>query len=135
MMVCIICQDSGSEPLQKNTSCSCKYNIHSSCWIDYVHSRTTVICPLCRKDLTKKTSAKTNSTIPYSSQLRTHSEETGQQITYQEFVEIIHSNQRLHETPPQVSPNSNNTTNNKIFKLILGLGIIAVIIILIVVLV
>ena len=49
-MECIICQDDTSESLQDNTLCDCKYKIHASCWIDYVHSKTTVTCLLCRSE-------------------------------------------------------------------------------------
>ena len=49
-MECIICQDDTSEYLQDNTFCDCKYKIHASCWIDYVHSKTTVTCLICRKE-------------------------------------------------------------------------------------
>ena len=49
-MECIICQDITSETLQDNTLCDCKYKIHASCWIDYVHSKTTVTCLICRKE-------------------------------------------------------------------------------------
>ena len=49
-MECIICQDDTSESLQDNTFCDCKYKIHASCWIDYVHSKTTVTCLICRKE-------------------------------------------------------------------------------------
>jgi len=49
-MECIICQDTTFEPLQDNTLCECKYKIHASCWIDYVHSKTTVTCLLCRSE-------------------------------------------------------------------------------------
>ena len=49
-MECIICQDDKSEPLHDNIFCTCKYKIHTSCWIDYVHSKTTVTCLMCRKE-------------------------------------------------------------------------------------
>ena len=49
-MECIICQDDNSEYLQDNTSCDCKYKVHASCWIDYVHSKTNVTCLICRKE-------------------------------------------------------------------------------------
>ena len=49
-MECIICQDDTSESLQDNTLCDCKYKVHPSCWIDYVHSKTTVTCLICRKE-------------------------------------------------------------------------------------
>lgn len=152
-MECIICQDTGSEPVQDNTTCSCKYKRHSSCWIDYVHSRDKVICPLCRKDLTIKETPKTKSTIhtplrqsipiastPYAPQLRTIPEETGQQITYQEFVNTVQQYNSTHTTievrpsiqPPQPLPKK-ATRGEQIAKIIIiGAIIIAVIIFIIV---
>ena len=113
-MECIICQDSGAEPLQDNTACSCKYKRHTSCWIDYVHSSTNLKCLMCRKDLSVKQTPKTKSSlttplrqatsIPYSPQL-SPVEETGQQITYQEFVDIVaQSNSYEQETVVEVRP-------------------------------
>jgi hypothetical protein len=151
-MDCIICQDTGSEPLQENTSCTCKYKRHISCWIDYVHSRSKVICPLCRKDLTVKPTPKTKPTastplrqpapvqpIPYTPQLRTIPEENGRQITYQEFCEIVHQNnqQTLQNVVIQVNNTTQVNTNNnqekgkKLMKLVFILCVIAVIITLI----
>ena len=72
-MECLICKDSGQEPLQENTSCPCKYNRHTSCWIDYVHSKSKIRCPLCRTDLSVK--AKYIPKMPYTPQLRTIPEE------------------------------------------------------------
>ncbi len=151
-MECIICQDTGSEPLQDNTSCTCKYKRHISCWIDYVHSRQKVICPLCRKDLTVKAAPKTKSTLhtpltqsvpaqplPYTPQLRTIPEETGRQITYQEFCDIVHqSNQQQQQTvviqvnsTTRVSTNNNQDRASKFLKIALLLGILAAVITLI----
>jgi|LakMenEpi03Aug12_release.lakeMendotaPanAssembly.Ray.scaffolds.fasta_scaffold514640_2 hypothetical protein len=151
-MDCIICQDTGSEPLQENTSCTCKYKRHISCWIDYVHSRPKVICPLCRKDLAVKSTPKTKSTIhtplrqaapvqttPYTPQLRTIPEENGRQITYQEFCEIVHqNNQQVQQnvviqvnSTTQVTTNNNQTKANKLMKVVLGLCILAAVITLI----
>lgn len=151
-MECIICQDTGSEPLQDNTSCTCKYKRHISCWIDYVHSRQKVICPLCRKDLTVKATPKTKSTLhtplrqsapqpvqpPYTPQLRTIPEESGRQITYQEFCEIVHQNTQQAQNvviqvnnTTQVSTNNNQDKANKFFKIVLLLGILAAIVTLI----
>jgi hypothetical protein len=149
-MECIICQDTGSEPVQDNTTCSCKYKRHSSCWIDYVHSRDKVICPLCRKDLTAKKTPKTKSTIhtplrqsaptstqtPYTPQLRTIPEDTGRQITYQEFVDTVQQHNSTHTTievrpsiQPARAPPKQATKGEKIVKMIvMGLIIIAVIV-------
>ena len=109
-MECIICQDSGTEPLQDNTACSCKYKRHTTCWIDYVHSTTNLKCIMCRKDLSVKPTPKSKSptiapvTIPYSPQ-RTPDEETGQQITYQEFIDTVtQSNSYQHTRNIEVHP-------------------------------
>lgn len=142
-MECIICQDIGAEPLQDNTTCSCKYKRHSSCWIDYVHSREKVICPLCRKDLTVKQTPKTKSSIhtplrqaipsapsPYTPQLRTIPEDSGRQITYQEFVDTIHQYNTTHtvvEVRPSIQPippsPKESTKTEKIIKVIICVAI------------
>jgi hypothetical protein len=152
-MECIICQDIGSEPVQDNTTCSCKYKRHPSCWIDYVHSREKVICPLCRKDLTAKKTPKTKSSIntplrqsiptapptaPYAPQLRTIPEDSGRQITYQEFVDTIHQYNSTHTAievrpsiQPVVPPPKQSTKTEKIVKLVICAGILIAIITLI----
>ena len=142
-MECIICQDSGSEPLQENATCSCKYKCHSSCWIDYVHSKNTITCPLCRKDLTLKASPKPHSihtpliqpTAPPYAPLPQRTETTSQQISYQEFIDIIQHNTTQNtviEVRPPIQPQQPNPkdlpTSQKIAKLIIGLSILAVII-------
>jgi hypothetical protein len=53
-MECIICRETGPEPLLDNSICECKYKVHSSCWIDYVHTTTTVKCLLCRKEIQRQ---------------------------------------------------------------------------------
>jgi uncharacterized Zn finger protein (UPF0148 family) len=151
-MECIICQDTGLEPVQDNTTCSCKYKCHPSCWVDYVHSREKVICPLCRKDLTVKKTPKTKSsmntplrasapaiTTPYAPQLRTIPEDSGRQITYQEFVDTINNHMATHNTvievhqPPQrvANPQRIQTKGEKIAKLVVILGIIVAVVVLI----
>ncbi len=127
-MECIICQDSGYEPLQDNTACPCKYKRHASCWIDYVHSKPILDCPICRKNLTLKTVA------PYT--LRTIVEHTGRIITYQEFVDTIHQNTVIHMPSPtpistQNIPTSTPLTCNKFVKIFGLFGIIITVIILI----
>lgn len=147
-MQCIICQDTGLEPVQDNTTCSCKYKHHSSCWIDYVHSREKVICPLCRKDLTAKKTPKptihtplrqsltTTPTAPYTSEVRTSIEESSQ-ITYQEFVDTIqqyNSNTTIEFCPyiqSQPLHPKQSTKAEKIIKMIVCFGILVAVIVLI----
>jgi hypothetical protein len=148
-MNCIICQDSLSEYLQDNISCSCKYQYHIGCWIDYVHSREKVICPLCRKDLSVKQTSKTRPTLhtplrqstqlPYTPQLHTIPEELGQQITYQEFVDTINNYNRTQNTVVEVqssiqpvSPKP-ESKYEKIVKIICVLGVLVAIIVLIII--
>ena len=50
IMECIICQDDNSEPLHDNNACTCKYKVHNSCWIEYVHSKSKAACLICRKE-------------------------------------------------------------------------------------
>lgn len=141
-MNCIICQDSGIEPLQDNTRCKCKYKCHTSCWIDYVHSKNKITCPLCRKDITFNSVPKSVSnqvqrvqspiiqaTAPYTS------EQQGQQISYQEFVDIIYQYNSAQNTIIQVRPITQQVTQvtpqtvcQKVVKVIIGLCILAVII-------
>jgi len=153
-MECIICQDTGSEPVQDNTTCSCKYKRHTSCWIDYVHSREKVICPLCRKDLAAKKTPKTKSSVntplrqtgptapvittPYAPQLRTIPEESGRQITYHEFVDTIQQYNSTHtaiEVRPSIQPVAippkQQTKGEKIVKIIICVGILIAIVTLI----
>lgn len=134
-MDCIICQDSGTEKLQENTSCPCKYKCHPSCWVDYVHSKTKITCPLCRKDITIKSPPKPTAP-PYAPP---SPQEIGQQISYQEFVDIIRQyNSEQHtiiEIRPQVQtqqpqqPVVAQTTSHKIFKIIIGLGFVVIMIV------
>ena len=149
-MECIICQDTGSESLQENTSCSCKYKCHSSCWVDYVHSKTTITCPLCRKDLTIKPLKllATNQTPliqlpvptapPYAPSLQ-RIEPSSQQISYQEFVDIIQqynsTQNTIIEVRPSIQPQpqpqiqlKDLPTSHKIAKVVIGLSILAAII-------
>ncbi len=152
-MECIICQDTGSEPLHENTSCKCKYKRHISCWIDYVHSRDKVICPLCRVDLSSKPVPKTKTSMssptittplrlshqtPYTPQLITIPEEQGRQITYQEFVDTVNQNTIIQVRPsvqPVAQPENPKDLplGKKIAKVIIGLGIITIIVLIFVI--
>ena len=136
-MDCIICQDTGQEPLQENTSCSCKYKRHISCWIDYVHSKDKLSCPMCRTDLSVKSSTPplTRSRIPYTPQI--HRVETHEhQITYQEFNDIIHQNtviQVIQPSLPVEQPVQNTRrklTSEKTIKILLCIGVLVTIVIL-----
>lgn len=136
MMECIICQDKGLEPLQDNKLCSCKYKTHNSCWIDYVHSKDKITCPLCRRDISFKPQATVHTPLiqPSAPQISPPStlpyiQSQGQQISYQEFVEII----RQHTTPqntviniPSSQPTI-ETNTRKLTKIILGISLIFVI--------
>ena len=107
---------------------------------------------MCRKDLSVKSTPKTKSslatplrqsssrqqlTTPYSSQLRTQVEETGQPITYQEFIDIVaQSNSRQPNTVIEVRPSTQQqqpvtpkpiSKSQKLLKIVLCLGILAAI--------
>lgn len=140
-MECIICQDKGSEPLQENTFCTCKYKTHNSCWVDYVHSKDKVTCPLCRKDLSFKpatihTPLIRPSAPPPSSAPYIPSQE--QQITYQEFVEIIRQHQSRNTviTIPtavqqtQQIQQTQQPNSKKMIKVLIGLALVFAILIL-----
>ena len=138
-MECIICKDSGSEPLQDNIYCTCKYKFHSSCWIDYVNSKNNTTCLLCRKDISTNSIQRPLPTIltplilatapPYTIQYST----SEQQITYQEFVDIIHNtshNTNINIQPttePQIQLSQNISTSQKLIKVIIGISILAII--------
>ena len=99
---------------------------------------------MCRKDLSVKQIPKTKSslttplrqatTIPYSPQ-RTPVEETGQQITYQEFLDIVaQSNSYQQDTVVEVRPSVSRSqeqkpisNSQKLLKIVLCLGILAAI--------
>jgi hypothetical protein len=133
-MECIICQDTGEEPLQDNSACPCKYKRHASCWIDYVHSKTKLICPMCRKDLTAKPKVVAPKPTPYTPLVRTVPESTGRIITYQEFVDTIHQNtviQVAPSAPPTAQKPQQVLTVEKICKLVILFGILVAVITLI----
>ena len=143
-MECIICQDTGSEKLQENTSCPCKYKCHPSCWVDYVHSKTPTTCPLCRKVISVKPTVQTQriqpTAPPYAPQLSNPPQEIGQQISYQEFVDIIRQYNSEQHTVIEIRPQqqtqqpqqqvTNQTTSQKLFKIVAGLSFVVLIIVL-----
>jgi len=146
-MECIICQDINQELLQENTSCSCKYNFHLSCWIDYIHSKIKITCPLCRKDLAIKPSLIKQSTIhtpllqptvtptipPYALQEHNQTPVSPQQISYYQFVDIINQYNSSQNTIIEIPPTQNLSSSHKLIKVIFGLAIIVLIITIIIV--
>lgn len=140
-MSCIICQESGPEPLHENINCSCKYKRHNSCWIDYVHSTSKVKCLLCRKDIVAppKTNSALNKTLnpvqsisdtsPYSQSLLP----PGQRISYEEFCEIVNSHNNSYQNSDSVITITQPIQpkiqkSNKLLKIVLGLAIVAAIV-------
>jgi hypothetical protein len=98
-MECIICLTDGSEPLQENQTCPCKYKRHNTCWVDYVHSVAVVKCPMCRHVLSQPRKPRIPtvvSTNPIHNQ-----REVGETISYQQFVEIIQAATEVHERQEQ----------------------------------
>jgi hypothetical protein len=145
-MSCIICQESGPEPLRENCNCSCKYKRHDSCWIDYVHSTAKVKCLLCRKEIvappkTRSSMNKTVNPIQVTSETAPYSQSllpAGQRISYEEFCEIIHSHNNSYQNAPstphqQPQQQEKKKTLNTFTKVVLGLCIIAVIVLIVVV--
>jgi hypothetical protein len=136
-MECIICQDKGSEPLQENTFCTCKYKTHNSCWVDYVHSKDKVTCPLCRKDISfKPATIHTPLIQPTAPQVSTpYIPSQEQQITYQEFVEIIRQHQSQNTvinipTVVQQTQQTQQPISKKMIKVLIGLALVFAILIL-----
>ena len=102
---------------------------------------------MCRKDLSVKQTPKTKSslttplrqttTIPYSPQRTSPVEETGQQITYQEFLDIVaQSSSYQRDTVIEVRPTVVQqqqqqqkpiSKSQKLLKIVLCLGILAAI--------
>lgn len=126
-MECIICQDSGVEPLQNNTSCTCKYKRHISCWIDYVHSNKILKCPLCRKEIATSRKPIQPHFVPYTSRLQTIQEENSYQNTYQYEREenIIQGSIGLSNSESK----QNISWGKKVVKIVILFGLLTVIII------
>lgn len=139
-MECIICQDSGVEPLHDNTSCKCKYKRHVSCWIDYVHSNTILKCPLCRKEIASSKKNNQQYSTPYTPRLYPIQEEPYYQNSYQyqreeDLIQPRQQEQRNSSnlySHTQAQPNTlqNMTCKEKIVKIVILFGVITVIIIL-----
>lgn len=86
-MECIICQDAGPEPLHDSKLCTCKYKIHSHCWIEYLNSTNKVKCVCCRTEFTS---------VPLADALNLYSK---QQATSLNKNIVSDSYQALRDTP------------------------------------
>ena len=144
-MACIICHDSTSEPLYHNNYCSCKYEKHASCWIDYVHSKSILTCPICRKEISVKQPVPQKRNLPYTTQINLNQEEHGQSLTYHEFQEYLSENIITHNRSHIIQhrqslihnqqPQQQESKWKKITKMVLTLSIIVVIVVVITVLI
>jgi hypothetical protein len=128
-MECLICKDSGEEPLQDNISCPCKYKRHTSCWIDYVHSRSKISCPLCRTDLSVK--AKYIPRAPYAPQLRTIPEERSEVFIRQDISS--YQNDTVIEVQPQPQKQCQEKVSKFLTSFLCAALITAIVILIIVV--
>lgn len=135
-MECIICRDSGIEPLIDNTYCGCKYKCHNGCWIDYVHSQKTVKCLMCRKPIISKKHDNTHnltSTHPYTSSTQRHSIHNS--IHEGQYHEFPDTSPVSHRSAEQVSSSSVHTSCfTRIGKALLLIGLVAVVMVFVIVL-
>ena len=127
-MECIICQDTTSETLQDNTLCDCKYKIHASCWIDYVHSKTTVTCLLCRSERVESKKEMIVDIKPTAPPLPTIIEEQEQE---QEQEQTESSFQQTEGSLWQIRVITTREMNTKIIKIIIFIVILVFVLILI----
>jgi len=126
-MECIICQDNTLEPLQDNTYCDCKYKIHASCWIDYVHSKTIITCLICRKErVESKKEIISASSLPTIIEEQEQEQEQEQQ---QEQEQSHQSYNSVNQIQPQVI--TTREMNIKIIKIIIFIVILVFIVVLI----
>ena len=129
-MECIICQDDTSEYLQDNTFCDCKYKIHASCWIDYVHSKTTVTCLICRKERVE--SKKDIASLPTI--IEEQEQEQEQEPVSQNSISSVQHESSLWQSESSLrhlNVVTNNDLNRKIIKLVICVIILVFILVLI----
>jgi hypothetical protein len=112
-MECIICLTDGSEPLQENRTCPCKYKRHTSCWIDYVHSVSVVKCPMCRHDLSQPLPVPKTPPVTRQEFTEIRRNSPGQSISYEEFVEIVRVATEVHEAQTQEQLQREETQREK----------------------
>lgn len=124
-MECIICKERGREPLIDNTKCSCKYKIHISCWIDYVHSTQKVKCILCRQEIPSTGPPPPRHPSPSAPPLAPFT--TPMLQTYQTPEVIVTIPNTNSSTTAPISPLN---TNNKIFMILISLATIGLFILL-----
>jgi len=137
-MECIICQDITSETLQDNTLCDCKYKIHASCWIDYVHSKITVTCLICRKERVESKKEMIVDIKPTAPPLPTIFEEQEQREEQSQqnhnplnLVETEGSFQQTEGSLWQIRVITTREMNTKIIKIIIFIVILVFVLILI----
>ena len=113
-MECLICKDTGNEPLRNSTNCTCKYQCHDSCWIEYVHSQRKLKCPMCRRVLNsvpktrsalfssyqRLTNMFDSSALPSAPSSEPYSSQT-RELTYQEFHDTEGLSAQSHQTIAQ----------------------------------
>ena len=132
-MECIICQDDTSEYLQDNTFCDCKYKIHASCWIDYVHSKTTVTCLICRKERVE--SKKDIASLPTIIEEQEQEQEQEQEPVSQNSISSVQHESSLWQSESSLRQTEgiviNNDLNRKIIKLVMCVIILVFILVLI----
>ena len=129
-MECIICQDDTSEYLQDNTFCDCKYKIHASCWSDYVHSKTTVTCLICRKERVE--SKKDIASLPTI--IEEQEQEQEQEPVSQNSISSVQHESSLWQSESSLrhlNVVTNNDLNRKIIKLVICVIILVFILVLI----
>ena len=131
-MECIICQDDTSESLQDNTFCDCKYKVHPSCWIDYVHSKTTVTCLMCRKERVE--SKKEIASAPPLPTIIEEEEQEREPVS-QNSISSVQSEGSLRQHEGSLRQHegivTNNDLNRKISKLVICVIILVFILVLI----
>jgi len=139
-MECIICQDTTSETLQDNTLCDCKYKIHASCWIDYLHSKTTVTCLLCRSERVESKkemiidinlTAPPLPTIIEEQEQEQEQTESSFQQTEGSFQQTESSFQQTEGSFQQIRVITTRELNTKIIKIIIFIVILVFVLILI----
>ena len=139
-MECIICQDTTSETLQDNTLCDCKYKIHVSCWIDYIHSKTTVTCLLCRSERVESKkemiidinlTAPPLPTIIEEQEQEQEQTESSFQQTEGSFQQTESSFQQTEGSFQQIRVITTRELNTKIIKIIIFIVILVFVLILI----
>jgi hypothetical protein len=129
-MSCIICCDNGGD-LIPNNECPCNYVRHAHCWMEYLRHTDPLKCPVCRGKL-EISYLKPHPPTPTRSVQTTPVRQEGQEISYEEFVDIITvANQSAVGVQPQHhQQQTQRQPKNKLFGFLVLLGLIAFVVIL-----